>query len=540
MKLSTYILFISLSCIGFFQLIAQPIAQDSSQGKIEILQAKYLRSFQTDSMPGIRLVGDVILKHDSTLIYCDSVYLFEQTNRIQAFDHVRVQMSDSVSLSCKRLFYDGNTRVAEAKRNILLTDGDTRLTTEFINFYRNESYGEYKRGGKLINGDDTLTSQRGYYYPDEKMAYFKKDVVLRNPDYLLETDTLGYDTERKTAIFQAYTRIENEEGLLETSEGTYNTETNKIALAEGNQIENEDYTIRGDKLDYDNTSKIGYAFGHVVIEPKDSSLRIEGNYGEFDQEKEESYVSDTAVAVQYFKDDTLYVTADTLYSFQDSMDNRTFRAFHNVFFFMNDLQGRADSMEYLFSDSVIILTGKPILWADSSQITADTIWVYMVGGQADSMSMSKNCFVISVADSTGFNQIKGKQMEAQFRDNKMHRLLVSGNSESIYFAKDDETDSYLAMSKSSSEKLEILFEDNQVIKVKNIKGVQAQLDPYWKIMFDANKLDGMIWKGDERPQKPESPRAFAIQYAQPLAMVPPVEAKAIDAAPVEEEASEKP
>jgi lipopolysaccharide export system protein LptA len=475
-------------------------------------------------MPGIRLVGNVILKHDSTLIYCDSVYLFEQTNRIQAFGRVRVEMSDSVSLNCRRLFYDGNTRVAQAKRNILLTDGKTKLTTQFINYYRNESYGEYQKGGKLINGDDTLTSQKGYYYPQEKMAYFKKNVVLRNPEYLLETDTLGYDTEKKIAIFQAYTRIENEEGVLETSEGNYNTETNKIVLYKGNQIENEDYTIQGDKLDYDNETKLGYAYGHVVIEPKDSSLRIEGNYGEFDREKQESFVADTAVAVQYFKDDTLYVTADTLYSFQDSSDNRTFRAYHHVFFFMNDLQGRADSMEYLFSDSLIILTGKPILWADSSQISADTIWIYMSDNQADSMSMSKNCFVVSLADSSGFNQIKGRDMEAQFIDNKMHRLLVSGNSESIYFAKDDETNSYLAMSKSSSEKLEILFEDNEVIKVKNIKGVQAKLDPYWKIMFDANKLDGMIWRGDERPQKPESPKAFAVRYAQPIAMAVPEEA----------------
>jgi len=265
-------------------------AQDQGQeaqadsGKVEIIQSRYLRPFQTDSMPGIRLIGDVILKHDSTFIYCDSVYYFEKSNRIQAFDDILVAMPDSVNLRCQRLFYDGNTRIAKAKQSIRLTDRDTELRTDNINFYRNENFGEYLRGGQLLNGDDTLTSERGYYYPDENMAYFSQEVKLQNPEYLLETDTLGYDTEQKIAIFQAYTRIENEDGILETSEGTYNTETNKINLVKGNQIENEDYTINGDKLDYDNDTKIGYAFGHVVIEPKDSSLRIEGDYGEFDQE----------------------------------------------------------------------------------------------------------------------------------------------------------------------------------------------------------------------------------------------------------------
>jgi hypothetical protein len=251
-------------------------------------------------------------------------------------------------------------------------------------------------------------------------------------------------------------------------------------------------------------------------------------------------VADTAVAVQFFSEDTLYVTADTLFSFQDTNENRTFRAYHHVFFFMNDLQGRADSMEYLFSDSLIILTGSPILWADSTQITADTIWVYMAENQADSMSMSKNCFVVSMADSASFNQIKGRDMEAQFRENNLHRLLVSGNSETIYFAKDDETNLFLAKSKSSSEKMEIHFEDNEVVKVKNIKGVQAQLDPYWKIMFDANKLDGMIWRGSERPQKPQSPRDFAVKYAQPVAMAAPIELPKEVPDEVDEEVLEKP
>ncbi len=535
MKLFTYILLLGLLGIGLMGLQAQNLGEDTTPQKIEIIQSHFLRPFQTDSMSGIRLVGNVILKHDSTLIYCDSVYLFEQTNRIQAFDRIRVIMSDSLTLKCKRLFYDGNTRIAEAKRNILLTDGATNLKTNDIKYYRNESYGEYMNGGKLINGDDTLTSKKGYYYPNEKMAYFRKDVVLRNPDYKLTTDTLGYDTERKIAIFQAYTRIENKDGILETSKGNYNTETNKIELFAGNKIENEDYTVWGDKLDFDNETKMGYAYGHVVIEPKDSSLRIEGDYGEFDRENNKSYVTDTAVAVQYFEEDTLYVTADTLYSFEDTAENRTFRAYHHVFFFMNDLQGRADSMEYLFSDSLIVLTGKPVLWSDSSQISADTIWVYMADGKADSMSLSKNCFVITMADSTGFNQIKGRDMEAQFRENKLHRLLVTGNSETIYFAKDDETDTYMAKSKSSSDKMEILFEDNEVVRVKNIKGVQAQLDPYWKIMFDENKLEGMVWRGAERPRKPQSPRAFAVKYAGVEMKAPPVSLPPQEASPAPSE-----
>jgi lipopolysaccharide export system protein LptA len=497
------------------QVWQQPAAEpDTGKKKIEIIFARYFRPLQSDTLPGIRLLGNVVLRHDTTFIYCDSVYLFEEANRLQAFDNIKVEMSDSVTLYCDRLRYDGETRVARARRNILLTSGATRLTTQQINYFRTEAFGEYQEGGRLVNGDDTLTSRLGYFYPKEDMAYFRKEVVLQNPEYRLETDTLGYDTEQKIAYFQAYTRIENEDGVLETSDGSYNTETNQVQLAKGNQIENEDYVVTGDSLYFDNESKKGYAYDGVLIEPKDSSLSIEGRYGEFDRNTDESFVTEEAVAVQYFEEDTLYITADTLYSYQDSLENRIFRAYHHVYFYMNDLQGQADSLVYLFSDSTIALYGQPYLWADSSQISASQMTIFMKNNQADSMYMKGSCFVVSQADTVGFNQIKGREMQAKFVDNKLNRLTVSGNSETIFFAKDEESGDYLAKSQASSQQMLITFQDNQVQRVKNIRDVQATLDPYWKVMFDPNQLEGMRWLGEQRPERPESPKAFAVRYAE--------------------------
>ena len=503
--------------------ISQPLSTPEDSTKlIKILHANSL-TFDQEKLDAQKFKGNVVIQHDSTLIYCDSVYFYDKENRIEAYSNVRIVMPDSVVMRCERMDYEGETRIADAFKNITLTDGDAILTTNRLAYHRNESYGEYRNGGTLYNGDDTLTSKLGYFYPEENRAYFRKDVVLWNPDYRLETDTLGYDTENKIALFMTSTDITNKDGVLNTSQGAYHTSTNKLFLYEQNELQNEDYKVNADSLNFDNDSHIGIAKKDVVIEPKDSTMTIKGQYGWFDQANKISFVTDTAVAVQYLDEDTLYVTADTLFTFEDTAGARTFKAYSHVHFFMNEMQGEADSMVYQYSDSTISLFGKPMIWADSSQISADTIYLYLANDKADSMSLIKNAFVISLADSVGFNQIKGQNIQALFRENTLRYLHVTGNAETIYFGKDDETGDYLAMSKSSSQEMEIFMKDNEVVKVKNIKDVQAVLEPYWNIMFDANQLGGANWRYAERPMRPISPEAFARQYVEPLAVVKPVE-----------------
>lgn len=517
------ILLLSLTTGIWFSGLSQPLTSDQdSTKKIKIRQARSL-SFSKEKLDAQKFKGDVIIQHDSTLIYCDSVYFFDKDNRIEAYSNVRIVMPDSVVMVCDRMDYDGTTRIADAFRNITLTDGEAILETSRLSYFRNETYGEYRNGGTLYNGDDTLTSKLGYFYPNDDMAYFRKDVVLWNPEYRLETDTLGYNTKDKVALFMTETHITNQDGKLNTRQGEYHTESNELFLFARNELQNEDYKVVAENLNFDNKTSIGIAKKDVVIEPKDSSMTITGQYGWFNQEDKISFVTDTAVAVQYLDDDTLYVTADTLYTLEDSAEHRTFKAFYHVYFFMNEMQGQADSMIYRYSDSLIELYGNPMIWADSSQISADTIRLYLANDKADSMSLSKNAFVISLADSAGFNQIKGRNIQARFQDNSLRHLHVTGNAETIYFGKDEETGGYLAMSQSSSQEMDIFMENNRVVKVKNIKDVQAVLEPYWKIMYETNQLGGVNWRYEERPQKPESPKAFGVKYAMPLAVVKPTE-----------------
>ena len=183
------------------QAIDTSIVDSQESKRLRILNSDLLSYERKGNLSVQKLIGNVEIWHDSTFFYCDSAYHFENENRLEAYDHVKIVMQDSVTLTSDKLIYDSETRVAEVYDNITLTDQSVVLTTDRLTYLRAEDYGYYQDGGKLVDGDNELTSEFGYYYPQEKMAYFKRKVLLQSPDYTLSTDTLGYNTIHKSCHF---------------------------------------------------------------------------------------------------------------------------------------------------------------------------------------------------------------------------------------------------------------------------------------------------------------------------------------------------
>lgn len=593
---------------------ADSLAADSvDNDRIKILNADMLKFEQVEGIPIQKLIGRVEIQQDSTFFFCDSAYHFESQNRLEAYSRVRIEMSDSVTLTGDRLIYFSDTKIAEVYDNITLTDQQAVLTTDRLTYLREEDYGFYNEGGKLVDDDNTLTSETGYYYTKDKDAFFKKEVMLVSPDYTLETDTLGYNTDTKIAKFLTLTKILSTDGEITTTNGNYNTDKKKINLYERSTVEDSSYVLTADSLRYEDDNNLGYAVGNVHIQEEDSTLEIRGQYGQFNRKTDESMVTEDPVAIQFMDEDTLYMFADTLMSLKikrvkvetdsipvdslaavvadtniqtvairdslmkgvdpidsllqivekvepsglltpesikpridsslavipsdsvmmgprdsamaasslalstltqadsvdgqrDSIDSRVFRAYRNVRLFMNDMQGRADSLIYMFDDSVIYMYQNPVLWSDESQVTGDSIIMWMKNGQIDSMWVGANAFMASKEDTVGFNQIKGKEMRAKFRDNKMYRLHVIGNTESIYFAKNEDDTTqviYEGMNKALAQEMVMYFVDNEIQRIVFLSQPEGTFFPFFAIIFEENKLEGLSWRGDERPEKPQ-------------------------------------
>lgn len=557
MRRTILIIFHILTVVGLSAQEAFPPpapADDSTSNRVKILNADQLSFSKVNGVQLQKLLGNVKILQDSTLFTCDSAYYFELDNRIEAFSNVRVVMPDSVVMVARRATYDGNTRIAEAFEDIVLTDRSVTLETDHLTYNREEEFGYFDKKGKLIDGDTKLTSLFGYYYPQQNMSYFKRDVVLESPDYTLYTDTLAYDTEYKVARFITETTIVSESGEIVTTNGNYDTEAKRVNLFERSTVTDSTYILTADTLFYDDDLSVGYATGHVVVDQQDTTLQLKGNYGEFNRDTDESLVTNDPVAVQVFENDTLFLFADTLRSIVktridtisyrflpktlsrmdsllsdttgmdslalatylldslgvdtfriDSQQFRIFKGYYNVRFFMNELQGRCDSLVYFYDDSMLLMYDNPILWADENQLFGDTIKVWMKNGEADSMWIGSNSFLVSEEDTVGFNQMKGKEMRASFRDGDMYRLDVIGNSESIYFAKEEDSTEtrYQGMNQALAQAMNLYFKDNELQKIVFLSQPEGSFKPMFEILLQPNRLDGMRWEPERRPVQPD-------------------------------------
>ncbi|MDX2247841.1 MAG: OstA-like protein [Bacteroidia bacterium] len=524
------------------QPVQQPEVVKDSTKRVKILHASILSYLKSQEVVFEKLVGRVEMMQDSTLFFCDSAYFFETDHRLEAYSRVRIEMPDSVFLYGDKLTYDTESKISEVYKRITLTNQDVVLTTDRMTYLRNEDYGFYREGGKMVDGDNVLTSIHGYYYPNEDMAYFRDSVKLVSPDYVLTTDTLGYDTDTKVSYFITQTYITSEDGEIETENGNYDTENGIVNLYSRSTVRDSSYLLIADTLTYYDKRDLGYARGNVMVFQDDSSLQIRGGLGQFNRKTDESWVTRGAMAIHLFDDDTLYMMADTLFSVKvkkivpstdslaemDTIETRLFKAYNNVRFFMNDLQGRADSMVYFYDDSVMYLYKDPVLWSEENQLTGDTIIVWLKNEKADSMWVGEEGFMASREDTVGYNQLKGKEIRAKFKDNELYRMHIIGNSESIYFAKneDDTTNIYYeGMNKALAQEMIIYFQENEVKRIIFLTQPEGTYYPFFKVIFEANELDGLEWRITERPEKPSvfesaSPSADLVPAPETPALIP--------------------
>ena len=184
----------------------------------------------------------------------------------------------------------------------------------------------------------------------------------------------------------------------------------------------------------------------------------------------------------------------------DTTRTRIISAFHNAKIFKSDLQAKADSMFFSDADSTVRCYVSPMIWAQGSQLTGDTVYLQMKNKKLDNMLLHHNSFIVNTedADSTNFNQIKGKVITGYFKDNKLNNMFVDGNAESIYYLKDDTV--YSGLNHMISSRLRILLKDNKLNNISAIRAIDASITPMDDLKEEDRVLQGFIWKPRDRPK----------------------------------------
>lgn len=508
---------------------------------VEILRTNRYGYERIDSLTALQiLVGQVHLKEKTTHFYADSTVINNNARIIEAFGNVHINDNDSVHTYSQYLLYNLDTKIATLKKKVRLTDDKTNLYTEELEYDVNQKIGIYRNGGRVLNGTSVLTSNEGTYYADLKDVYFKHNVVLKDPQYDLKSDSLLYNTDTEIATFISETFIiDSAKRSIKTREGFYDLKNKQAFFGKRPTITDGAVRIIADVVETDDKTGVNKLRGNAVFVDTSQGLSVLANYIESNRDKGWFRASQHPLMIIKQENDSIYITADTLYSGRvsdlpkdsaiskdtskavagvaaptrskdtiktatvidtknDSTD-RYFQAFHHVRIFSDSLQAVSDSLFYSAKDSIFKLFTEPIVWASGSQVTGDTIYLYTKNKKADQLYVFENGLAVNKTGEGMFNQIRGNRLFGYFIEGAIDYMRAKGNAESVYFVR-DEDELLVGINKATGDIIDMRFKNKELDRVVFISDVKGTMFPANQMPEEEKTLRNFQWHDDKRPK----------------------------------------
>jgi len=604
---------------------------------VEILNADQFFFKTVDSATQLQILkGNVRIRQGITIFTADSVVYNEKTNFMQAYGNVHIKDADSTNIYSQYLQYDGTKKLATFKDKVKLSDGNSILYTEDMDYDMNGKVGTYRNGGRIESKQTTLTSREGFYYADIKDVYFIGKVKMSDPEVALASDSLLYNTTSQVATFIAPTTIKTGKSIINTKEGYYDLKLKKAKFGSRSIMQDSTSTMVSDDFAFDDKTGFGEAKGNVQYRDTAQGFMLFSNRVFFNKQTKNFLATEKPVMVVVQEKDSIYIAADTIYSGlvkdlammkggyikafdtvkgvnvikvdsllatkdtvavilkdsnavvikdtvsiaqqdtiaivqkdtiaiapvvppvivkdsnlvkQDSIaitkpviknrqrpvlqkdsipvvkkdsiaiaatdsviikkirpkeETDTMRfitAFRHVRIFNDSLQAVADSMFYSGVDSVFELYHEPIAWSKGSQITGDTIYVYMENKKPKRLYVFENGLMIqNVKESAGFfNQIRGRTINGYFNDGELDYVRAKGTAETIYYVQDNDS-AFVAMNRTAADMIDMYFEKRTAKKVKFTRQPKGTMYPIRQLPEDQKKLPAFQWLENKRPK----------------------------------------
>ena len=480
------------------------LSQDKPQKTRQILVTGNQLVHDASMGDNVQLIlGNVVITHGNVIMYCDSAYQYNDSNRVEAYNNIHVIQNDSVHLYGDYLEYEGNIGLVRVRRNVRLVKTTMTLTTEYLDYDRNDDIAYYFNGGKIIDGNNTLTSKLGYFYTNNNEVFFKDSVIAQNEKYTIFSDTLMYNTISKVTKILGPTFIVGQDNLIYSEDGYYDTFNDIANLRKNSYVEGKNSLLKGDTIFYARKSGFGEVFGNMELIDTANNVIIKGNYGYYNEITKKAFAIKKATLLQIYHGDTLFLHADTLRvdPVQDTIKNtqsKLIRAYHHVKFFRQNLQGRCDSMVYDFRDSVNIFYKEPVLWAMGNQMTAQIIKLHIRNQTIYKAELESGAFIIAPDDTLFFNQLKGKNMVGYIKDNNLYKIDVEGNAQTIYYPRDNGF--VIGANKAESSNMTIYLDQGRINDIIMRNAPKGTLKPPVFLTEEESSLTGFRWLENYKPK----------------------------------------
>ncbi|HTY59973.1 MAG TPA: OstA-like protein [Bacteroidota bacterium] len=355
--------------------------------------------------------------------------------------------------------------------HVVLTQEKTRVTCEHALQYI--ARGVFYLTGNVVVSDDSMTlrAPRGTYNRPERRAEGFDGVRLDEGATRLTADYGEYFAEERRAYFRTH-----------------------VVVVDSTSI------VSADTLLYWRITRRSRALGRVVVESPPDRLTISG--GRLDNDAARLYsrmtVSPLLVQIDSAADgrfDTLRVRGRVLESFRDS--TRRLIARDSVEVLRSDLAATSRYACFFTAGDSILLRQAPVIWYRETQVTGDSINVYMLRRKLERLLVMGSAFAASRSDSLHperVDQIEGDRLRMLFGAGGLRRTDVEGRALSVYHLYDDTLAN--GLNKTSGDRIVMLFAEGKAEAITVYGGVEGEYFPENMVRGRESEyaLPGFTWR----------------------------------------------
>jgi len=475
------------------------------------------------------LVGDVILVDPPNKLETQRLdYNLETKDAV--YRTGAVMTNDKTTLKSTIGYYNTETKIASFKDSVHVVDQNFVLDADTLVYDANTNI-SYFHGPTLIRTqENTIYCESGFFDTEKNKAEFIGNAWIQKKDgERAEADKIVYDGETNTAELLGKSVVERDNQFIYADNSYFDSGQNEYIFVDNVQAIDGDRIIYADSLTYSTETNVGVAVGGVVVkdsiqtvfadkmvynrETRDTELTGEVYWVDTIKnmtiECEKAYFNDSTSYLKaigrplmsiMIEDDTLFLAADTITSTTDSLDGeaQAFVAQNKVRVYKSDMQAVCELLEYSQRDSVFRFFDDPVLWSDSTQFIADTIYMFMKDGGMDKLELLENSLILNTPDEKYFNQIKGDNIYSFFKNGELDNMDVKGNGEVIYYIIEDDK-SYMGVNVVQCGFMLVLFGNNEVEKIKFYQQPEATIYPMGQVNHSTLRLENFVWHSGLRP-----------------------------------------
>ena len=476
------------------------------------------------------LTGEVILDSRGKRLNTDR--LLYDLNEERATFTTGGKLVDEIStLDALYGTYDVNIEEALFRYNVQYQDTSILVITDSILYDYQLSKIRFLGPTNIYQDSTTIYNEAGIYDTEIDKAVLSENVQISTQERLIKAGLLVYDGKADTYDMYLDPVIIEPDGSEARGDSIiYNARTEILQLLTNASYISEDQDVQADEIVYDLKNDTYTTTGRSQVVDEGSAIEadtiLKTDDGQTFAMGELVILQDTAsgstilcqaiestenghkaysiggqplLIYELGDSDSLLLRADTLFTVQtDTTD--FFIADGDVSIKKGPISGRSDELIYDKVDSLITMYRDPIMWSDSTQLTADTIVMTMVNDNIESLDLVSNAFIVEQDSDDAYNQVNGDRIDCSIAGEVLENATVVSSAQMIYFVR-DENQELKGVNKTQSSSMFFLFTDNEIKSVKFYRNPSSEITEY-ELGLDLSSFifNGFSWRLNEKPE----------------------------------------